>query len=195
MALPLNTGTKYATKLLIFFGVLLFLYTATRACLLSITWDEAFSYLQFVRHHILIPVKYESMDANNHLLNTWLDIQLIKCFGVNEFVLRLPALFAHLLFLVFSYKFVKGFENKWIALASFLVINLNPYLLDFFSLSRGYGLSIGLMMSSVYYLYVFVTSGCKTKYAILSVIIGALATLANFVVLNYFLVSFGLIYS
>ena len=184
---------KRANYALFVFALLIFSYTLIRATLLSFTWDEAFSYLQFVRNGVVIPEKYEMMSANNHLLNTWLNIHLVKIFGLSEFVLRLPSLFAHILFLFFSYKLIKNFENKWLAIASFLIINLNPYLLDFFSLSRGYGLSIGLTMTSIYYLYAFHIKEFKTKYAVLSLVFGLLASLANFTALNYFLVSFGLI--
>ena len=188
-----NKNDRTTKGIILLLGVLIFSYTAFRAYVLSITWDEAYSYLQFVRNGILFPDKYEMMDANNHLLNTWLNIHLVKYFGVNEFVLRLPSLCSHLLFLFFSYKLIKEFQNKWLVIISFLIINLNPYLLDFFSLSRGYGLSIGLMMTSIYYLYAFHTKEEKVKYAFLTVFFGSLASLANFVALNYFLVSFGLL--
>ena len=185
--------SKHINKIVFGIASFLFAYTAYRAAVLSITWDEAFSYLQFTRHEIFIPEKYEQMHANNHFLNTWMSIYFVKWFGVSEFVLRLPALIGHLLFLFFSYKLIKDFENKWLVLASFLIINLNPYILDFFSLSRGYALSLGLMMTSIYYLYVYLTKEFKTKYAIYYSFAGALATLANFVIMNYFVVSFGII--
>ena len=185
--------SKHINKIIFGIALFLFAYTAYRALVLSITWDEAFSYLQFTRHEIFIPEKYEQMHANNHFLNTWMSIYFIKWFGVSEFVLRLPALIAHLLFLFFSYKLIRNFENKWLVLVAFLIINLNPYILDFFSLSRGYALSLGLMMTSIYYLYTYFANEYKAKYAIYSSLTGALATLANFVILNYFIVSFGII--
>src|SRR3989344_4832721 len=115
--------SKHINKIIFGIASFLFAYTTYRAAVLSITWDEAFSYLQFVRHETFIPAKYEMMDANNHFLNTWLNIYFVKWFGVSELVLRLPALIAHLLFLFFSYKLIKNFENKWLVLASFLIIN------------------------------------------------------------------------
>lgn len=186
--------SKHINKIIFGIASVLFAYTAYRAAVLSITWDEAFSYLHFVRHEILFPEKYETMDANNHLLNTWLNIRFVKWFGVSELVLRLPALIAHLLFLFFSYKLVKNFENKWLVLASFLIVNLNPYILDFFSLSRGYALSLGLMVASVYYIYCFINNDYKTKHLFVAIFLGGLATAANFVLLNYFVVSFGLLF-
>ena len=92
---------KKETKVLFVFAFFIFSYTLVRAHLLSFTWDEAFSYLQYVRNGIVIPDKYETMSANNHLLNTWLNIKLVNLFGLSEFVLRIPSLCAHLLFLYY----------------------------------------------------------------------------------------------
>ena len=181
----LNTKNNKAIIFLIILGVLIFSYTATRAYLLSITWDEAYSYLNFVRPGKLFPEKFDHMSANNHLLNTWLDIFFVKCFGVSEFVLRIPSLIAHLLFLFYSAKLVLQFQNRWMVVAAFLILNFNPYLLDFFSLARGYGLSWGLMMASIYYLYLFISKEHRTVFAITSLVLSILATLANLVLLNY----------
>jgi hypothetical protein len=182
------------TKLILFvLGGLLFSFTAVKAYLLSITWDEAYSYIGFIRRGYYYQGKLETMSANNHLLLTWLDIQFVKLFGVSEFVLRIPALLAHLLLLIYSAKLLSHLKNKWLIISGFLIINLNPYLLDFFSLARGYGLSIGLMMASIYYLYIF-QQEFKNKFAIYSMLFGALSVLANFVLLNYFLGAFSCIF-
>jgi hypothetical protein len=179
-----TTDDSIATYSLIIIGVLLFTYTCTRACILSITWDEAFSYLEFVRTGIVFPERYGDMSANNHLLYTGLEIYLTNLLGTAEWVLRLPSLAAHILFLVYSAKLAKQLSNTWLTIAAFLFINLNPYLLDFFSLARGYGLSIGLMMTSIYYLYVF-HKEFENKFASLSVFFAGLSVLANYVMLNY----------
>ncbi len=173
-------------------GILILVYTFSRACLLSITWDEAYSYMEFVRNGVVLPDKFDEMSANNHLLNTFLNIQLTKWLGVSEFILRIPALFGHILFLLFSAKLLLNFHNKWLILASYFIIHLNPYLLDFFSLARGYGLSLGLMMTSIYYFYRFL----HTKKAIdsaVSILVACLSVLANLVLLNFCLALFAAI--
>lgn len=195
MQSQLNAKNNNASILLIIFGVLIFLYTATRAGLLSITWDEAYTYLNFVQKGELFPAGFDHMSANNHLLITWLDILFVKCFGISEFVLRLPSLLGHILFLFFSAKLLKGFHSKGLIIASFLILNLNPYLLDFFSLARGCGLSWGLMMGSIYYLYLFLCNKKGTLYTVPAILLSLFATLANFVLLNYSLVLFVLIIS
>ncbi len=184
---------KITKLILLVLGGLLFCFTATKAYLLSITWDEAYSYIEYIRRGVYCQEKLENMSANNHLLLTWMDIQFAKLFGASELVLRIPALLAHLLFLLYSAKLLSHFEKRWLIISCFLIINLDPYLLDFFSLARGYGLSIGLMMASIYYLYIF-QKEFKNKFAIYSLLFGALSVLANFVLLNYFLGAFFFIF-
>jgi hypothetical protein len=164
-----------------------------RAIRLSITWDEAYSYLEFVRNGIVFPERYVKMSANDHFLNTGAMIFFSKIFGASEFVLRIPNLIAHLLFLYFSGRLVKHFETTALIIFSFLIINVNPYLLDFFSLARGYGISFGLMMGSIYYLFCFLTKEKKNTNAILSLLFAGLSVFANLVMLNYFIVFSGII--
>ncbi len=188
-----NTGNKLAVRLLIISGVFLFLYTTIRAMLLSITWDESLSYLEYIRNNIILWESYDFMSANNHLLNTLSGIVFTKLFGLSEFSLRIGSLIAHLFFLFYSAKLVLHFDNKWISLSAFLILNLNPFLLDFFSLARGYSFSLGFMMPSIYYLYQLHVKNYKTKYAIFSLFFSALATFGNLTLLNYAVVLFGVI--
>jgi hypothetical protein len=189
------TITRKQTDLALFvMAALLFLYTCIRAIRLSITWDEAYTYIEFARNGKVFLQNYDMMSANNHLLNTGLMIVFTKLFGVSEFAMRIPALIAHLLFLFFSARLLRNLENKWLALAAFVIVNVNPYLLDFFSLARGYGLSLGLMMSSIYFLYLACTSGSKGKWGFVSMLFAALAVLANFVLLNYCMVLFAVLW-
>lgn len=161
--------------------------------MLSITWDEAQTYTEFVRNGHVILTDYNTMSANNHILNTFLMVVFTKAFGVSEFVMRIPSLAAHFIFLLFSARLLKHLDNKWLIISAFIVVNINPYMLDFFSLARGYGLSLGLMMASVYYFYLFHIMEKKGRYAILSVLMACFAVIANFVLLNYCLVLFGIL--
>ncbi len=184
---------KNVNGILFIIAALVFAYTATRAYLLAITWDEAYSYIEFARNGIIIPVKFELMSANNHLLNTYLMMFFTRVFGLSEIAMRLHVLIAHLLFLFYSARLLKNLNNKWLIITAFIIVNVNPYMLDFFSVARGYGLSIGLMMASIYYFYLLHVNQKKNTNAIISIVFACLAVLANFVLLNYCVVSFGLI--
>jgi hypothetical protein len=185
--------SKTSTISLTIAGFLLFAYTATRAGCLSITFDEAFMYLEFIRKGAIFPTQFNIMSANNHLLNTWLSILFVQWFGAHDLVVRLPALLGHLLFLWYSAKLVGSLQNSRLTPAAFLILNTNPYLLDYFSLARGYGLSFGLMMASIYYLYIFQTKERAGRSAALSIAFAISSALANLVQVNYCLLLYALI--
>lgn len=184
---------KIASITIIVFGVLIFSYTITRAYLLSITWDESYTYLEFIKHGIYYPKEFGVMSANNHILNSVGGIFFTKLLGISEFTLRLTTLFSHLFFLFYSAKLTLKLNNKWVSISAFLILNLNPFMLDFFSLSRGYGISLGFLMPSIYYLLEFNSEKIKIKYAVISLLFAALGTLGNLTLLNYFFVLYCII--
>jgi len=61
---------------------------------------------------------------------------------------------------------------------------VNPYLLDFFSLARGYAMAISFMLMSIYYFREFIDEP-KRKKLIISFMAACLAVMVNFALLNY----------
>ncbi|HYE75309.1 MAG TPA: glycosyltransferase family 39 protein, partial [Blastocatellia bacterium] len=132
----------------------------------------------------------EAVTANNHLLNTWLMHLCSKLLGNAELSLRLPNLLAHALYLACGLLLLKRTQNAVLMIAGFVLLNLNPFLLDFFFLARGYGLALAFMLLSLY-LIVRAYEGKQkhgfVKYTYFSVCAGALSVLSNFTLLNFFL--------
>lgn len=165
--------------------IVLLIYTVMRAKILSFTHDESLGY------YILHGIEHWHKTANNHLLNTFL-IGISKfVFGESEIALRFPNLFAHFLFMVMGCFIFRKVDNPVLVICGFLLLNLNLFMVDFFSLARGYGLSLGFMMASIYF---FIEAGqskyCKeqTKYdkqLVFSFFFSALAVLSNFTLLIY----------
>ncbi|MHA1729235.1 MAG: hypothetical protein ACTSWY_10950 [Promethearchaeota archaeon] len=126
---------------------LIFLYTLIRAFILSITYDEAYTYLGVVLGgHIFV--------ANNHILNTILVGILTYFFGNTEIILRIPALMGCFLYLIGTYKLSNLIFNKSVfSIILVLALTLNSLLLDLFTLCRGYALSLGLMMMGLYFFF------------------------------------------
>ena len=142
------------TKASRFFPLLIYLplfaYVLARARLLSFTHDESLSYL------LIAGDEGRANTANHHLLNTWLMQLFSKLAGESELVLRLPNVLAFALLLFYLHKLIVRFQIKaaWFTILPLIVFN--PYILDFFSLARGYGLSLGFMMGAVFHLLRFV---------------------------------------
>ncbi len=137
---------KHEFKIIAAIGIALLCYTSMRAALLSFTHDEGVSY-----KWIHIP-GFSLKTANNHWVNTFLMAMCGRIFGESELSLRLPNVLAHGLFILFSFLTLCRLKSKTIAACGFLLLNTNPYMLDFFSLARGYGLSLAFLMGSIFFL-------------------------------------------
>ena len=172
---------KLVITLLCLTGVAILCYTTYRAYALSFTHDESLTYLRYVRSSA-----FQTEDANNHFLNSVLMKLSRWLFGISELALRLPNLLGNVLFLVFSARIVMTFRSAMLTVVAFWIITLNPYLLEFFSLARGYGLSMGLLMGSLFYTQVYLSNDQKKPAMIMSLLIGALAVITNYSLLNYY---------
>ena len=166
----------------------LLVFTTLRADRLSMTHDECGSWTIWTDFPIF--KCHYSPDcwgtANLHWLYVLLMKPSIQLFGNSELAIRLPSLLGHAVYLVFSWKLVKSWTNRaWMALFGFVLLNTNLFLLDFFSLARGYGLAMSMMMVSLYFLSRFVQTG-RTA-AVAGTFGGAfLAVLSNFTLLNFY---------
>jgi len=128
-------------------GTLAFVYVIIKAWTMNIVGDEAYTITQIVPTYIVDA----RATANNHYINSFL-IKLFYWFAPNTgFVARLPTVLSFLVYLYFAYRIVRNFPLKWIGCLCFFMLVANPFLLDFFSLARGYGLSLAFMMVSMYY--------------------------------------------
>lgn len=126
---------------------------ALRAVRVPLTYDEAATYLRYIPNGWLSVFNFDV--ATNHFLNTLLTKVSYLVGGDRELVLRMPNLVGYGMYLCFAVLILRGLTHRVIAFAGFLLLNLNPYLLDYFSLSRGYGLSLGFLMGALYFLLKF----------------------------------------
>ncbi len=177
---------KRSEAALIFIGAALFLYILARAFCVSFTHDEAHTVLEYAAQpwSTINDVNW----TNNHLLNSWLCRLNMDWFGASEFSFRWPNVFAGLLYIVFSIKIIKKiFHDSWMGVAAFVVLICNTFLVDFFGLARGYGLSMGLLMTGLYYLFRYLETGKILVYGGTALVAFALAISANYTLLNFFL--------
>lgn len=169
----------YLTLSVIFIG-----YIIVRAFLLDITYDEAWTIDCFVELPIIDIINYSPPIANNHMINTLL-IKVFYYFGSESvFLARLPNVIAAVFYFHFAYKISKEFFSSILGLMLFILLVSNPFLLDFFSLARGYGLSLSSIIGSIYFLLVYFQEH-KVKSAILSLILISISILNSFSVLFF----------
>lgn len=167
-------------------GLLFIIYLTFRALVLPVTIDEAGTYYNFAMKNVWEIVIYSGDPSpNNHILNTLLIKLFTSVFGLSAFTLRLPNLLAFVLFYIVILNWLRCLRNEpWFVIFGIVAIFANPYLLDFFSLARGYGMSIALMSASLFYVYRYATSN-KQQFALYDMLIAGAAVYANFTLINY----------
>jgi hypothetical protein len=178
----------FSTIICLVFGA----YIVARAIFVPLTYDEAASYLRYISQDFFSVFRFEV--ATNHFLNTLLTRLASMIAGNSEFVLRVPSLIGYGLYLYFSIRALESISNRTIAVAGLLLLNLNPYLLDYFALSRGYSLSLGLLMGGLFFLLRFVTRTAgasevadRPRQVLLALAFGCGAVLAGFSLLDAYL--------
>ena len=172
------------------FSLGLFVYVLLRAVRVPLTIDEAATYLRYLSADFW--ALFDLSVANNHFLNTILAKAFILIGGDSEFVLRLPNLLGYSLYLLFSYRIASRFDNKLMAVGGFLFLNAHPYLLDYFSLCRGYGLSLAFVLGAAHFYISFLLKRCRheengMRDLAFALGMAALSVMANFTLLNFYL--------
>jgi len=139
---------------LVLAAAVLLAYTVLRASAVAFTYDESLT-LRLVERPVFEIVTLSKPIANNHVLNTLL-IKLARAlFGRGELVYRLPNLAAHALSLGLSVGLARRARGTAQALGAFAVLAASPYLLDYFSLARGYGLAVACELAACVSLLAF----------------------------------------
>ena len=166
-------------------SVVLLAASIYRATTFPFTHDESLSYAGFTWNSDW------SQDANNHWLNSWLMYWCMELFGNSELSLRTPNILAHSLYLASTLLLIRHLRPMPLMVAGFAMFNLNPFVLDFFFLARGYGLALAFTMLSLGSMIRAIEKRSVErdflKNLALSIVAGALAVLSNFSFLNYFL--------
>lgn len=164
-------------------------YTFVRAAVLSFTHDESLTYLHYVLAPLGVTFTFDAFSpANNHLLNTLLMRGSAALFGDRELALRLPSWLGLGLYIAGACRLVRRFRSPGVALATFVLLLANPFLLDFFSLARGYGLGLGFTLAGLYALLTALDPPVPAAgRTLLAFALLACAGLANFAFLDVYL--------
>ena len=163
------------------------LYTVIyKAVHLPITHDEKSAILHYPNYTVWQIMMFPDNWPSNHIINT-LCIKFTEAFiGIDPWMVRMHSILGFVLLGATLYFIAsKYFSKSWLlfCLPFFLVLT-NPFLLDFFSRARGYGLSNAFMAVSVMAV-LFYGSSYHMRWYYLSLVFGMLAAYANFTLLIY----------
>ncbi|NTV02179.1 MAG: hypothetical protein HGB04_05260 [Chlorobiaceae bacterium] len=165
-------------------SLLVFAYVAARAATMCITLDEAATYNGHVTNgwvDILL-FRTDGLPDNNHLLHTLLAKLSVSIFGVSELTLRLPTLLGTFFYLLGLNLCLPRVVSGWKAVPGLLAIAMNPYVVDFLGVARGYGLGLGFtMLGLAALLRAFAETPGKLRagHARLGIVLFGLAALSN----------------
>lgn len=194
---------KYDHKIPELLGLLLFIYLVCRAILMPVTIDEYTSinvHASMRWWDILMTGQPNIVWApNNHILNTLFIKLEWAIFGKKDWALRLHILGAFVVCFIYTAKIFRRITSSKIRQMLYLIIFfVNPYLLDFFGIARGYALSIAAFTAAFYYFMVYAEE-LKIKnlrYAFISLFFAVWANFSALYVLALMVVLFSyLIYS
>ena len=180
-----------STQIIYYLGLFFaFSYVLIRGFTVGMTHDEALTYKIIQGDEIL------KGTANHHWLNTQFSSLSAAVFGAKEFALRLPNILSFAVFWFFLFRISRNFlTSSSSQIALLLLLCGNPFMLDFFSLCRGYGLSIAFVTASLFYLFRLaeLKTDSKPIQYYLATIFSVFALSANLNTLNYFLIALALV--
>jgi len=184
----LKKNTSYILPLLILlFTLALTVLNIIRIIRTPLTIDEAGTFINCIHSSYWDIITCKPASANNHILHSLLCKFFIGIFGTGEFAQRLDNLLAQMVFMLFVYLSLKKlFNNGYLILISFLILNLSPFMFDFWCLSRGYGLSLAFMSGSVFYVIKYLQNN-RTKDLWLCFLFATGAVYSNLSMVNFFM--------
>jgi hypothetical protein len=176
-------------------GIILFsglmVYIVLRAIFVPMLHDEIATFFRYVHINEVFPW-FSEWSANNHYLNSLMTLIHYRIFGSSPVVLRLANLMFFPLYFYFSWKISGLLKNPWLKYGLLLSLLFAHNFLEFFGTSRGYGISMALLMGAVWYT-ILLWKEPKPRYTFFVLTSLVLATYANLTIMNSFILLTGFI--
>jgi hypothetical protein len=157
-----NQNKFFYALVTLFWGIVLF-----KGYYTSMTHDESTSYIYLYNAQVYDDLfdKTAWSNANNHWLNT-LSFQFFdNIFGQKAWAIRLFNMLSFGLYGFFILKLTENIKSTALRFGCILFCIANPYLLDFFSVARGYGISLAFTTAAIYFASAFIKKE-ENKYLI-----------------------------
>jgi len=137
-------------------------YVVMRALDVPLVHDEATSFIAYAQPGTFLP--FASMwDANNHFLNSLCGHLGFRLFGLHPLALRWASVLSYLLYAWCAWRMGARIEGRIIRWALWPALLACPFLLDFFSLFRGYGPALALLLLSVHHAVGFMETSATRR--------------------------------
>ncbi len=180
-----GNSTRIYNYFFLIFSILIFSYVLYKSYSLFFTDDEAWS---------VMDIRYMNFGyffgnyLNTHLINSFFLWVEVYFFGYNELALRIHSVLSFLIYAWAVYKmsnYVTTIYNRYLLI---VLMVLHPFMLDYFSMARGYALSIACMMLSLYFLYtlIIIQKYSSKKNLYLSFLFGAISVVSCYVMFTFY---------
>ncbi len=166
-----------------------------KAFFIPVTHDEVATMVHYLHFSTWEIMMYPDPWPNNHILNTLLAKYSMAVFGVEPWSARLPNVLSFLLYFFAAFQICRLLFAKETLpfLGALAVFLFNPFLLDFFSLCRGYGMSNALLLTAAMFsLQGFLHQRERALW--LGLVFAMLAAYANFTALVFWCAVNGLLF-
>jgi hypothetical protein len=123
------------------------IWVIVRACVQSITIDEADGYLSFASRSY---PSHWTAHSTNHLLNSLVVRLVTTIFGLSTIAVRMPALIGAAVYICAVYYLVRLIApERLMQLALFVCLVYNPFVMDYLVAARGYSLALAFLMAAI----------------------------------------------
>lgn len=167
-----------------------FLYVVLRAVHVPTFHDEAATFFHYVVTGEFLP-SMALWDANNHLLNSALGGLAYRWLGPDPLFIRLPNVLGFLVYASYLHLITGRIGSTAIRFGVRLAVLTAAFSLEFFSMARGYGMSLGFMLGACYH-GGFYLEGKKIGHQVMAWVWMWLAVAANLALMNTYLILLGL---
>jgi hypothetical protein len=158
---------------------LCFAIVCYRAICIDITHDEAFSFFLIKTGNL----KALATTANTHWLNS-LFMKLVYLLGFDQvYLLRLYSVLSFLVYAWFVYRFLSLFKSTAARILFIMLLICNPMVLEFFSLARGYAISLAFFMGVAFYALQFLKDSRQQRHLRKALFFAVLSILGNYTAL------------
>lgn len=147
--------TKNSISYTVFSGILfslLFIYVLLRSLWVEPIHDELATLFHYIDYNAIWGDNIV-LDANNHLLNSFLGKVCYSVFGDHIWAIRLPNVLSFIVFFLGVFKLSKFIKTEYLKYVFIIAFTCIPYVLDYFAYSRGYGMSMAFLMMGIYYFF------------------------------------------
>lgn len=140
-----NSGERIAFVTIV---SLIWAYVALRALLVPWVHDESTSIYWFLERETFLP--YIALwDAGNHFLSSAIGVLGHKLWGLSLFGSRIGSVLAFPLYAWAAYRIGSLLNDRTVRWCCWTALLFCPFLLDFFSLFRGYGIGMAFFLVAV----------------------------------------------